>query len=209
VVTQAVQRVFTVLIPVADPRSGVPLLRMADMLCGAKDEKRRLLALHLRRAVEHEAYLAGIDATSVERDDTLAPILLDAERADLVVEPISFVGRDIADDITEVATARQADLVLMGFHKPVIGKAVLGGTVHRVLTGSPSDVAVFVNRGLDEKPKRVLVPYLGSSHDRLALDLAARIARNTGAETVVLHIVPPKRSSEGAALGARQEMERA
>lgn len=209
VATQTLQRIFTVLIPVADPRSGVPLLRMADMLCGAKDDKRRLLALHLRRAVEHEAYLAGIDAASVERDDTLTPILDDARRVNLVVEPISFVGRDVAEDIADVATARQADLVLMGFHKPVIGKAILGGTVHRVLTTSPSDVAVFVNRGLDGKPKRVLVPYLGSSHDRLALDLAGRIARNTGAETVVLHIVPPKRDSAGATLGAKQEMDRA
>ena len=90
----------------------------------------------------------------------------------------------------------------MGFHKPVFGQAILGGTVHRVMTASDSDVAVFVDRGL-KSAKNILAPYLGGKHDRLALDLAGRIARNGNASLTILHVVPPHRSEGDAVLHAR------
>jgi nucleotide-binding universal stress UspA family protein len=43
------------------------------------------------------------------------------------------------------------------------------------------------------RPKTILVPYLGSPHDRLALELAARMARHSGAAVTVLHVVAPGR----------------
>jgi hypothetical protein len=78
----------------------------------------------------------------------------------------------------------------MGFHKPVIGHAILGGTVHRVLTGTDADVAVFVDRGLPSRP-RILVPRQNSTHDRLALDLALRMAQSAGLHVTVLQVRPP------------------
>ena len=41
--------------------------------------------------------------------------------------------------------------------------------------------------------KRVLVPYLGGRHDRLALELAGRFGTNARAEVTVLHVVAPGR----------------
>jgi nucleotide-binding universal stress UspA family protein len=70
-------------------------------------------------------------------------------------------------------------------------------------------VAVFVDRGLGDgintpaaHPPRVLVPFMGSRHDRLALELAGRIGRNTGSRVTVLHVVPPK-PTDGLPLDAR------
>ena len=48
---------------------------------------------------------------------------------------------------------------------------------------------------------QLLVPYLGSPHDRLALELAGRMGRNAGTEVTVLHVVPPDREKVGADLG--------
>jgi nucleotide-binding universal stress UspA family protein len=95
----------------------------------------------------------------------------------------------------------------MGFHKPVFGQAILGGTVHRVMTASDSDVAVFVDRDF-ESAKRILVPFLGGKHDRMALELAGRIARNAEASLTILHVVPPHRSESDAVLNARVAVER-
>src|SRR4029453_13662834 len=94
-----------------------------------------------------------------------------SEREKIDVEPLSFVSRDIADDISSLARARHANLVLMCSPRPVFGHAILGGTGHRVLTGAPADVAIFVARS-NELPKRILVPYLGGVHDRLGALLA-------------------------------------
>ena len=106
---------------------------------------------------------------------------------------MAFVSRDVAADIARVCRDEDADLVLMGFHKSVVGRAILGGTVHRVLTHAKSDVGVFVDRGFS-RPEKVLIPYLGGRHDRLALELAARLARNVNASITVLHVVDPDRA---------------
>jgi nucleotide-binding universal stress UspA family protein len=102
---------------------------------------------------------------------------------------------------------RAVDLIIMGFHKPVFGNAILGGTVHRVMTASETDVAVFVDRGHGNIGS-ILVPYLGGKHDRLALELAGRIARNGNATLTVLHVVPPKRSESDETLHARSVVEK-
>jgi Kef-type K+ transport system membrane component KefB len=198
---------FTALIPVALPASGGSLASLAAMLAPAGVEEQKIVALNLQRPVDREAYRAGLN----EAQAPLAlfePLLQEAKRRNIAVEPISFVSRDVPSDIARVARAREADLILMGFHKPVFGKAILGGTVHRVMTGSDADVAVFVDRGKGPMGS-ILAPYLGGKHDRLALDLAGRLARHTGASLTVLHVVKPKRGQDDAVLHARSVVERA
>src|SRR5205823_5816550 len=59
--------------------------------------------------------------------------------------------------------------------------------------------------------KRILVPYLGSPHDRLALELANQLARATAAAITVIHVVPPKRDQvdDARTLGAKSIVDRA
>ena len=206
--TAGVRRRFTVLIPVSDPSSGESLLDLAAAVAGPNKDARQILALHLRPPVDHEAYRSGLDEAAEQADPVLEPIQAKAKAQKIEVEPISFVTRDVAEDIAAVARLRHADLVLIGFHRPVFGRALLGGTVRRVLGEVPADVAIYVNRGT-EMPKRILVPYLGSTHDRLALQLAERLSRNDGGvEITVLHVVPPHRDSAAQQLGAKTEVDR-
>jgi Kef-type K+ transport system membrane component KefB/nucleotide-binding universal stress UspA family protein len=199
---------FSILIPVSLPKSGGPLVAIADTLISA-DEKpnSRLYAAHLRPPTDHEAYRSGLDEAAVTHDESLAPLLAQARGRSIPVEQISFVSRDVPGDISTIAKLNHVDLVLMGFHKPVIGKTILGGTVHRVLHQCENDVAIFVDRGF-RQARRILVPYLGSEHDRLALSLAHRMARNIDARVTVLHVVAPMRSGDGESLGAKQAVER-
>jgi nucleotide-binding universal stress UspA family protein len=161
----------------------------------------------LRRPVDHDAYRSGLDEAGQSHDESLAPLLAQARGRLIPVEQISFISLDVAGDISTVARMNDVDLVLMGFHKPVIGKTILGGTVHRVLQQCERDVAVFVDRGF-RAARRVLVPYLGSPHDRLALELAHRIARHTEAQVTVLHIVAPMRNDDGGAAAVRGAVDR-
>jgi nucleotide-binding universal stress UspA family protein len=95
----------------------------------------------------------------------------------------------------------------MGFHRPVFGRAILGGTVHRVLSDVPADVGIYVNRG-DGAFGKILVPYRGSTHDRLALELAQRMAKQSPAAITVLHVVAPSRGSGDEVLGAKKAVEK-
>jgi nucleotide-binding universal stress UspA family protein len=192
---------FSILIPVALPESGTALARLAGHLLG--DHEGRVLALHLRRPADHEAYRSGLDAETPPADDpALQPLLDEAHAQHMPIEPISLVSRDISADISALAQARRVNLVLMGFHKPVFGATILGGKVHQVLDACPSDVAILVDRGL-EQVARILVPFMGTAHDRLAMELAGRIARNISAAVTVLHVVAPRGGDESQKLHAK------
>jgi nucleotide-binding universal stress UspA family protein len=202
------RRAFSVLVSVALPQSGRVMAKLAATLIGSGTDAGRLVALHLRRPVDHEAYRSGLDeAIEPGQRMELSPLLAETTQRNTNVEALSFVTRDPADDICEVAQAKRVDLVLMGFHKPVFGKTILGGTVHRVLSQCETNVAVFVDRGFVE-PKRVLVPYLGSRHDRLAIEMAERFGKNAKSAVTILHVVPPTRGRDVRTLQAKQEVDR-
>src|SRR5687767_13887759 len=58
---------YSVLVPVASPRSGGPLVQLASMITGR--ENGRIVALHLRRPVERDAYRTGLDDTITPAQD--------------------------------------------------------------------------------------------------------------------------------------------
>ena len=124
------------------------------------------------------------------------------------VDPVSFVSRDVPYDICQTASTHSVDLVLMGFHKPLIGQTILGGTVHRVLTDCQSDVAIFVDRGF-RMARKILVPYLGTIHDHLALELAAAMQQNADAQITILHVVAPLRDNHAIAANTKEVVNKA
>jgi Kef-type K+ transport system membrane component KefB/nucleotide-binding universal stress UspA family protein len=198
---------FSVLIPVAHPKSGGPLLQLAATLVDPGVE-RSIYALHLRRPADREAYNPLLaDERKPESEEPLRPLLAHAEKHRIPVEAISFSAPDVATGIAEVAFERQASLVLIGFHHSVFGRTMLGGTVHHVLENVETDVAIFVERDY-LGARRILVPYLGGEHDRLALQLAARAARGASADVTVLHVTSPGLPSSKPA-AAKSDVERA
>jgi nucleotide-binding universal stress UspA family protein len=180
---------------------------MASLLSPTGERGKRIIALHLQRLADRDPYSVRMSEDPTQRKESLAPLLAAAKELDVPAEPIAFVSRDVPSDIARIARLRTADLILMGFHKPVFGQAILGGTVHRVMTASDNDVAVFVDRDF-RNAKTILAPYLGGKHDQLSLDMAGRIARNSGAALTILHVVPPKRTESDAVLHARSVVER-
>jgi Kef-type K+ transport system membrane component KefB len=183
---------YTVLIPVAAPKSTGPLLRLADLLSGPGKADRRIYALHLRRPVDRPEFRSGLrEAQQGPSDETLRTLMATAESHQVPVELISFMSRNVPRDIARISSERHADLVLIGFHQPVFSRSLLGGTVRRILATAPADVAVLVDRGF-LGAQRVLVPFLGGRHDRLAMEIAGRFAANAKAQVTVLHVTAPK-----------------
>ncbi len=181
-------KIFSVLIPVSRPESGGTLLEIASYVSGNDPRHSRLVAVHLDRMSGADLY-GGVHTGLAHPGtlESLAPLMEESVRRGIKVEPLSYFSRDIASDIARVARSINSDLVLIGPHTPVFAKALLGGVVHRVMTGTDCNVGVFIDRGFST-PKRILVPFLNSTHDRLAIDLAGRIARTTGAQITIVHV---------------------
>ncbi|MCC6620556.1 MAG: cation:proton antiporter [Deltaproteobacteria bacterium] len=183
---------FGILACVSNPRSAPGLATLAASLAGRAPERARVWGLHLIDPTEREAFeveLQGDDADVA----ALAPFNERARALELAVRPMSFASSEPGTDICRVAEARDVDLVLLGWHKPVLSQTHLGGIVHDVLIGADAPVGIFVDRGF-EAPRRVLVPWLGSDaepNDQAALRLATRLATTTGASVTVLGIARP------------------
>ncbi|HEX8342285.1 MAG TPA: cation:proton antiporter [Tepidisphaeraceae bacterium] len=187
VVRDAADKIFTVLIPIARPDSGGPLLQMAALLSRGEQQS-HTIALHLTRPRETELYRSfTADVLAPANLDELKPILAEAESLEMRVEPMSFYSRDVPADIARVVRQQNVDLVLMGYHMPVFSRTLLGGVVSRVLTGTDCDVGIFIDRNY-RQPTRVLVPFMGSVHDQLALKIADKVGRACGAAITVLHV---------------------
>ncbi len=200
VASRPVRAGYRILLCVSHAGSGRGLFTMASALAD-RSEASRLYALHLVPASDRgSTRLAG---GTDESGAILAPVVERAAAVGLPVRSLSFISAEPARDISQVADVRQVDLVLLGWHKPLFSQTHLGGVVHDVMAQAPATVGVFVDHGLSSI-KRVLVPYLGSPHDRAALALAHRLQQNGGAEVVILHVVKPDAS--GRAPGSANQL---
>jgi Kef-type K+ transport system membrane component KefB/nucleotide-binding universal stress UspA family protein len=124
--------------------------------------------------------------------DRVRPLQELVEEAGFSANPVAMAGGHVGETIARVANELDVDLVLMGYHEPLFGHQLLGGVVGQVLRDARADVAVLVDPegprrlGLEDGA-RVLVPYGGTFHEQVGLDLALRLARSTGAGLTLLN----------------------
>jgi Kef-type K+ transport system membrane component KefB/nucleotide-binding universal stress UspA family protein len=187
---------FTILMCVAYDRSGPGMVTLAHAFAGGAPDTSRLYALRLIPPAERASHYV---AASVEQHavQALAPLLERAAELSAPVRTVAFVSARPAEDICRVAEIKAANLVLLGWHRPLLSRTVLGGTVQDVLKNAPGTVGVFVDRGL-KKVAKVLVPYQGTNDDRTALALARRLTETARVQITLLHVVTPGRAGGDA-----------
>ncbi len=195
-----IERRFTPLVCVAYDRSGPGLVTLVSAMRPPGPAAGPAYALNLVPPTNRASFYLGRTPEEIS-DTALTPALARAKQLDLPLKPISFVSTEPAQDICGVASAKGADLVLLGWHKPLIGQSMLAGTVHEVFLAAPCDVGVFIDRGLS-RVVRVLVPFMGSMHDHAALALARRLLQGSGASVTILHVKAPGESVGAGAAAA-------
>jgi Kef-type K+ transport system membrane component KefB/nucleotide-binding universal stress UspA family protein len=201
--SQAPATPFTVLMCVSHGTGGPGMTLLSHALTSAEAKSAQVYALHLIPSTFRASFQVKQEPAPPSQDSAMGPLLGRARDLGLEVRPLSFISSEPGVDICRTADAKRANLILLGWHKPLFSRTVLGGTVHEVMKEAGTDVAVLVERGLKEI-RRVLVPFIGSEHDRAALKLARRLLRQ-GAEVTVLHVTPPGGHPEGSATSSRVE----
>ena len=198
---------YCVLLCVSYTGAGPGMVTLAEALVRAQPAS-RIYALKLVRPTERSSYyLSGAQEREGPEDmrAVLSPVIQAARARQLAVRPITFVSTTPGEDICNVAEVKGADLVLLGWHRPLLNRAALGGTVNEVLQEARASVGVLVDRGLVEV-RRVLVPFHGTAHDRSALRLAQRLLEHAGVEITVLHVTRPGRSETESREGVRAQV---
>ncbi|MBG1258908.1 cation:proton antiporter [Nostoc commune] len=189
---------FRILVAVANPSTQKGLVQLAVSLAqpavGIALNYRYPAIVNPLSLIEFEEDYA-FESTPVEADRLIAQRrhqlqelinTLEPPETRSCVHPIVRISSNVARETAQIATLEQADLILVGWHRPAFSSNRLGGRVGQMLTTAPVDVAVFVDKG-KEQLESLLVPYSANTHDDLALILALRLLINR--ETCMLQIL--------------------
>lgn len=176
-----------IIVSVANPETAGGLVRLATALA----EREPGVVVNVLSVVptnHHPALPAGGAPESIARRQRAAlsevaeyalqhnvPFYTDVRMAPRVSDAIA----------REVEESGNVKLVLMGWPGALPPEQLPQNAVAGVLATSHADVAVFLNRGLPSL-KRILVPFGGSVHSRLALRLACQIAEQERGRVVAL-----------------------
>lgn len=174
---------YRILVPVANPRTQKKLLQVAAAIAGLGNQPAAVYPLSLVEL--EEDYL--FESTPVEaersirqRHSRIEELIQTLEPPEIRsgIHPLVRITNDVARETASIAQMERSDLILLGWHRSVMSSNRLGGRVGQILTMIPVDVAVFVDRP-QNRLESLLVPYSGSLHDDLALELALRLLLNS------------------------------
>ncbi len=177
---------YTVLLPVSLPSAGPGLLEAAVCLA-PQGRPLRVYAVHLQR-VSDSPTTRKVPTKAAADEESLQPLLARAIELGVEARPLSFTSRNLARDLRDLARIKRADLVILGWHKPILGNSILSGTVNAVFRQVGAEVAVLVDRGTSPW-KNILVPYRDLAADAGALDMARRISAQRESAVTILHVV--------------------
>ncbi|BAY46160.1 sodium/hydrogen exchanger [Scytonema sp. HK-05] len=187
-------RPYRILVPVANPSSQKGLMQLAIAIAVNYQQPAVIHPLSLIELEEDYAFRSTpqeADRLIAERRQQLEELIsrLEPSEARSYVHPIVRISNNVARETAQISLLKQANLILVGWHRPAFSQNRLGGRVGQILTTAPVDVAVFIDRG-EERLESLLVPYSANIHDDLALILALRLLVNRQTcRLVILHVV--------------------
>jgi Kef-type K+ transport system membrane component KefB/nucleotide-binding universal stress UspA family protein len=189
------QPIYRVLVPVANPNTQKGLINLALAIAGTRQPSvvHPLSLVEIQENYTFSSTPLEADRRVAERRAQLDALvqLIQPPECQARLRPIVRASSDVARETSRIAALDHTDLILVGWHRPVFDKNRLGGRVGQMLSSARVDVAVFVDRGLQQL-SRILVPYATSLHNELGLELALRLLMNTEhAQLQVLRVTSP------------------
>jgi len=189
-------REYQIVVPIANPENAEQLMRTATTLAAENDGE--VLVMSVVTVPDQTPLSSGREQAD-ERREVLNQAMEVAEAADVPVSGTIRIGHHAADAILNTIVQHQSDAVLLGWQGRGTRRrdVVLGTTVDRVV--SEADCDVFVEKigpEADGQVDSILLPSAGGPHAELAANVAAAIARGTGATIHAVYVIPPDADAE-------------
>jgi Kef-type K+ transport system membrane component KefB len=180
----AVQEVRpTVLLCVSDTAIAPAMVVLGKALTGRG--VRRLAALHVLPSDRPSVYLRAERGAAGGK--MMSRIRALGRRFGTEIQSISTVSAEPAPEICRVAEVERAELLVLGAHRPVLGRSAFGGVVQEVMRRATVPTGLLVDRGLG-RLRRVLVATDESSAGGVAEELALRFGENESLEVTRVEV---------------------
>ncbi|MDF5724556.1 MAG: cation:proton antiporter [Rhizonema sp. PD37] len=174
---------YRILVPIANPSTQKGLMQLAIAIAGSRLQPAIVHPLSLIELEENYAFSstpAEADRLIQERRSRMSELIqsLEPPQTRQMVRPIIRTTKNVARETDQIAVLEQANLIVMGWHRPAFSTNRLGGRVGEILSTGRVDVAVFIDKGR-ERLETLLVPYSANIHDELGLEIALRLLVNS------------------------------
>lgn len=150
--------------------------------------------IYASMTIETNPEYETIGSNVFEKEEKEATAYLDAIKARAAKEGVACEtmlneSMDASQAIVEEATAKKADMIVIGRHgRKGVAKALLGEVAAKVIAQAPCKVLV-VPRAAHIEYKNILVATDGSMHALAALDEAIAIAKQCGSRIIALSAI--------------------
>jgi len=182
--TAEVEPDYKVLVPIANPNTQKGLVQLAAVIAfDATNPSSKQSAVYplsligLEEDYAFESMPAEVARQVNKRRERLEEIGQSLEPPELraLIHPMVQVANDIGPELARIAEAERMNLILLGWHRSTFRQNRLGGPVGQILNLAPVDVAIFVEKEPDYAWQNLLVPYAGTIHDDLGIELGLRL----------------------------------
>jgi nucleotide-binding universal stress UspA family protein len=173
---------YRILVPVANPSTQKGLMQLAVAIAGSRLQRGVVHPLSLIELQDDYAFRSTpgeAERLIQQRRSRLEELIqsLEPPSTRQMVHPIVRTTNNVARETAQIASLEQANLILLGWHRPAFSTNRLGGRVGQILSTARVDVGVFLERG-GERLETLLVPYSANIHDELGLEIALRLLVN-------------------------------
>lgn len=185
---------FTILVPLANPRTAKGLLSAA--LAIGKVHDAEIVLLHVIEVEEGVPLRAGLS-----RSKNVLPFMEESEefveKEGLPVRSIVKVAHRISKGILDTATEEEANFIILGREKhPGFFDRIYASVIDTVLDQAPCEVAVLHGMLTPGKLEKVLIPFGENIHTRLAFEIAPAIVNYLKCKVEVGVVFEPGTSAE-------------
>lgn len=178
-----------ILVPVANPRTGARLVRLAGILAQASEDT-SICVFHVKQRKEGQnvqSFNSGAKQAASQRRMIPANILEEIHNRNVPfytkVREAPGIARGILD---EIEAQRNIKLVLAGWPGPLERASSTANPVKMLLEKADTNLLVLLDHDRG-KLRNILVPVGGGLHSRLALRVAFELAEQENARITVLH----------------------
>ena len=194
---------YSVLVPIGSTMQAEILGRIGAII--ASDQDGEVLALHVVQ-VPPQLSLGDGRIFLKESRPMLDEAISWAKERDVPVHTIIRLGRKVSEAVRLTAIENASDLMVLGWPGYTNSSGSLfGSVIDPIVDNPPTDVAVVRYRPW--KPlKKIMVPVTGGLNSRMAVKLAASMAKAESPEVVILtilHVLPLGSNSRAEILGQR------
>jgi len=181
---------YSIMVPVANPKNALDMVRTTYMLCGAKQARVELLHMV---PVPDQAPLTSADEYMLEGKEGIVEAMLYLAPLFPLSTTIRYC-RNIPRGIVSAVREKKTDMLIMGWHGKTKSYGFnLGSTVDPIIERTPCNVVILKNIGR-RKFNKVLLPLAGGPNGAFALEIASILAEKDNGQIVIFTLTDEKKA---------------